>query len=187
MKVLVESIRSETPRPKSPHMNNEEPIELAHFRLPNHLLGEKAKIERDEFPAAPYPYSDPERRKRWSDSYKEVSISDDEDEVDRVEKHDSQDKIKKEEEELSKIASGIGKVFLQNLKEREKLQKWKQSHIDPRNASRCPSASKEPAYRSVEKIWIIRDRGKKKIRSNVVIAVEDRLWDDLPEPFPAIM
>ncbi|XP_065215240.1 actin-binding LIM protein 3-like isoform X3 [Planococcus citri] len=149
MKVLVESIRSETPRPKSPHMNNEEPIELAHFPAAKPPpRGEKAKIERDDFPAPPYPYSDPERRKRWSDSYKEVSISDDEDEVDRVErKEDGQHRIKKEEEELSKIASGIGKVFLQNLKEREKLQKWKQSHIDPRNASRCPSASKEPAYR----------------------------------------
>lgn len=55
--------------------------------------------------------------------------------------------LQKEEQELSKIASGIGKVFLQNVKEREKLQKWKQSHIDPRNASRCPSASKEPTYR----------------------------------------
>lgn len=53
----------------------------------------------------------------------------------------------KEEEELSKISSGIGKVFLQNVKEREKIKKWKQTHIDPRNASRCPSASKEPAYR----------------------------------------
>lgn len=31
MKVLVDSIRAETPRPKSPAMNNEEPIELSHY------------------------------------------------------------------------------------------------------------------------------------------------------------
>lgn len=71
MKVLVDSIRSETPRPKSPHMNNEEPIELAHFPAAKPPPpGEPLKIERDDFPAPPYPYTDPERRKRWSDSYK---------------------------------------------------------------------------------------------------------------------
>lgn len=60
MKVLIESIRSETPRPKSPHMNNEEPIELAHFPAAKPPPpGEKSKIERDDFPAPPYPYSDP--------------------------------------------------------------------------------------------------------------------------------
>lgn len=60
MKVMAESIRSETPRPKSPHMNNEEPIELA--RIPDAKKpapGEKSKIERDDFPAPPYPYTDP--------------------------------------------------------------------------------------------------------------------------------
>ena len=31
MKALVDQMERETPRPKSPHMNNEEPIELAHF------------------------------------------------------------------------------------------------------------------------------------------------------------
>lgn len=55
--------------------------------------------------------------------------------------------LQKEEEELSKLGSGIGKVFLQEVREREKHQKWKVSHIDPRNASRCPSAAREPAYR----------------------------------------
>jgi hypothetical protein len=53
----------------------------------------------------------------------------------------------KEEEELSKIATGIGKVFLQNVREREKLRQWKLAHLDPRNASRTPSAAHEPAYR----------------------------------------
>lgn len=55
--------------------------------------------------------------------------------------------MQKEEEELSKIATGIGKVFLQNVREREKLRQWKMSHLDPRNASRTPSAAKEPINR----------------------------------------
>jgi hypothetical protein len=60
MKVLVDSIRTETPRPRSPHMNNEEPIELAQFPAAKRPgPGEKPKIERDDFPAPPYPYTDP--------------------------------------------------------------------------------------------------------------------------------
>lgn len=85
MKVLVDSIRSETPRPKSPAMNNEEPIELSHYPAAKKPPpGEKPKIERDDFPAPPYPYTDPERRRRLSDSYKGVPVSDDEDEVDKA-------------------------------------------------------------------------------------------------------
>lgn len=45
-------------------------------------------------------------------------------------------RLKKEEAELSKIATGIGKVFLKEVKEREKLKQWKAAHLDPRNASR---------------------------------------------------
>jgi actin-binding LIM protein len=52
------------------------------------------------------------------------------------------DSYLKSEAELSKIATGIGKVFLHNLKEREKFRQWKTSHLDPRNASRTPSANK---------------------------------------------
>lgn len=147
MKVLVDSMHTDVLRPKSPHMNNEEPIELAHFpgaKPPP--PGEPLKIERDDFPAPPYPYTDPERRKRWSDSYK--GVPSDEDEVDEAtmrEFHD--DKLKKEENELSKIASGIGKVFLKNVQEREKFKQWKAANLDPRNASRTPSANKEPHYR----------------------------------------
>ncbi|CAH1103977.1 unnamed protein product [Psylliodes chrysocephalus] len=147
MKVLVDSMHTEGPRPKSPHMNNEEPIELAHFpgaKPP--IAGEPLKIERDDFPAPPYPYTDPERRKRWSDSYK--GVPSDEDEVDNAMERDVHDaKLKKEENELSKIASGIGKVFLKNVQEREKFKQWKASNLDPRNASRTPSANKEPNYR----------------------------------------
>ncbi|KAG4080226.1 hypothetical protein HA402_008297 [Bradysia odoriphaga] len=151
MKVLVDSIRTETPRPKSPAMNNEEPIELSHFPgAKKPLPGEKPKIERDDFPAPPYPYTDPERRRRYSDSYKGVPVSDDEDEVDEAKKNGEtkqEQLLRKEEEELSKINSSMGAVILKDLKEHAKNRKWKQHNIDPRNASRTPSASKEPVYR----------------------------------------
>jgi len=120
MQVLVDSIKTETPRPKSPHMNNEEPIELAHFPAAKRPPpGEQPKIERDDFPAPPYPYSDPERRRRWSDSYKGVPISDEENQeevlspvtIDQVDCKVIEDrKLRREEQELSKIATGIGKV-----------------------------------------------------------------------------
>lgn len=55
--------------------------------------------------------------------------------------------LKKERKELSKINSGMGAVILKDLKEQAKYRKWKASHIDPRNASRTPNASKEPLYR----------------------------------------
>lgn len=38
-------------------------------------------------------------------------------------------------------------VILKDLKEHVRYRKWKQLHIDPRNASRTPSASKELMYR----------------------------------------
>lgn len=55
--------------------------------------------------------------------------------------------MRKEEEELKKINSGMGAVILKDLKEHAKYKKWKQLHIDPRNASRTPSASKELVFR----------------------------------------
>lgn len=142
MQVLVETIQSTTPRSRSPHMNNEEPIALAHYPdamkpAPNNV----ARIERDDFPAPPFPYTDPERRRRWSGSSKDYEF--DEEEEDKEE--DPQ--LKKEEVELSKIATGIGKVFLKTVQEREKLRAWKRANLDPRNASRTPSANKEPPSR----------------------------------------
>lgn len=147
MKVLVDSIRTETPRPKSPGMNNEEPIELSHYpgaKKPK--PGEKPKIERDDFPAPPYPYTDPERRRRYSDSYKGVQTSDDEDQVDKAAEN-IEPQLKKGEEELKKINSGMSKVILKDIKERQKYKVWKQNNLDPRNASRTPSAKVEPVYK----------------------------------------
>ncbi|KAL1137647.1 hypothetical protein AAG570_009343, partial [Ranatra chinensis] len=142
---LVEALRE---RPKSPHMNNEEPIELAHFPDAHPPKpSEKPKIERDDFPAPPYPYTDPERRRRWSDSYKGVPISDDEDDVVDAEtnKKNIEEKLKKEEVELTKLGSGMGQFILKSVKERERILKQRQ--LDPRNASRSPSASSQPSLR----------------------------------------
>lgn len=144
---LVESLRES--RPKSPHMNNEEPIELAHYPdahppKPN----EKPKIERDDFPAPPYPYTDPERRRRWSDSYKGVPDSEEEDEIDNTttnKQPTTDNKLKKEEAELTKMSSGMGRVFLASVKERERIMRQRQ--LDPRNASRSPSATSQPSLR----------------------------------------
>ncbi|XP_062553548.1 actin-binding LIM protein 1 isoform X1 [Armigeres subalbatus] len=151
MKVLVDSIRSETPRPKSPGMNNEEPIELSHYPgAKKPPPGEKPKIERDDFPAPPYPYTDPERRRRYSDSYKNIESDD---EVDHSKSKEDKEivaemRLRKEEEELSKLkSSGMGKVILKDLQEHKKYEHWKRENLDPRNASRTPSASKEPTYR----------------------------------------
>ncbi|CRL05885.1 CLUMA_CG019116, isoform B [Clunio marinus] len=148
MKVLVDSIRTETPRPKSPGMNNEEPIEMSHYpggKKPK--PGEKSKIERDDFPAPPHPCTDPERRRRYSDSYKGVQTSDDEDQVDKAVEENIEPVLKKGEEELKKINSGMSKVILKDIKERQKYKIWKQNNLDPRNASRTPSANKEPVYK----------------------------------------
>ncbi|XP_037816191.1 actin-binding LIM protein 3 isoform X5 [Lucilia sericata] len=147
MKVLVDAISSETPRPKSPAMNNEEPIELSHYpgaKKPQ--PGEKPKIERDDFPAPPYPYTDPERRRRYSDSYKGVPVSDDEEETE-TKNGETDSRLQREAKELEKLNSGIGSAIAKDLKETAKYRKWKQQNLDPRNASRTPSASKEPVYK----------------------------------------
>ncbi|XP_071524946.1 actin-binding LIM protein 3-like isoform X10 [Panulirus ornatus] len=149
MKALVDQMQTDTPRPKSPHMNNEEPIVLSHYpggRKP--ASGDLSRIERDDFPAPPYPYTDPdvsERRRRWSGSNKAVSIDETDEGTELEDDSMTEDpKLKREEVELSKIATGIGKVFLQQVKEREKIRAWKATHLDPRNASRSPAADREP-------------------------------------------
>ena len=67
-----EIIPAESPRPRSPHMNNEEPIEMSHF--PDGRPGEKEgtvrPIERDDFPAPQFLYADEARRRRWSEPMK---------------------------------------------------------------------------------------------------------------------
>jgi actin-binding LIM protein len=72
-----------------------------------------------------------------------MDTNEEEAEEDEVDLLQGDPQLKKEEQELSKIATGIGKVFLKTVHEREKLRAWKRAHIDPRNASRTPSAKTE--------------------------------------------
>lgn len=77
-----------------------------------------------------------------------VPASDDEDEVDnKTYIKEAEQKLKKQQDELNKIDTGIAKVFLQDReKDRENLR-HKAANVDPRNASRTPSAAREPTYR----------------------------------------
>lgn len=56
-------------------------------------------------------------------------------------------RLQREAEQLEKLKSGIGSAIAKDLKEHAKYRKWKQNNLDPRNASRTPSASKEPLYK----------------------------------------
>ena len=137
---------------RSPHMNNEEPISLSTYPdakpAPDNEL---AKIDREDFPAPPYAFTDPERRKKYS---QQTRKDDEEEEVDKdvivdpgkaaaAARLDQQ--ARKEAEELKKISSGIANVFLHDIEERSKHRHDKgRRGIDPRNASRTASATREP-------------------------------------------
>ncbi|XP_054168729.1 actin-binding LIM protein 2-like [Oppia nitens] len=148
MQALIDNLQTGQPRPKSPAMNNEEPLELAHYPgaqkpKPNDI----PRIERDDFPAPPFPYTDPERVRRWSGNSKDADLNNIEADEDEVDQTNGDSHLKKEEHELSKIATGIGKVFLKTVQEREKIMAYKRSHIDPRKSSRTPSAKTELSAR----------------------------------------
>ena len=51
-------------------MNNEEPIEMSHYPDGKRDAEHVTPIERDDFPAPPFLYADPERRRRWSEPMK---------------------------------------------------------------------------------------------------------------------
>lgn len=149
MRALVETIAAESPRPRSPHMNNEEPIEMSHYPDGKKVEEEKkVPIERDDFPAPPFLYADEARRRRWSEPMKK---EDEVDEVDEVQTNGDLegDKLKKEEKELRKISNGssLGKVFLDTVKQREKINAERRAFIDPRSCARTASATREPHHR----------------------------------------
>ncbi len=52
MRLLVNELEASAPRPRSPHMNNEEPINLSHYPDGKKPEDESAPrpIERDDFP-----------------------------------------------------------------------------------------------------------------------------------------
>lgn len=176
---VLSSMRSgSSVRARSPSMMNEEAIHLAQYPSGQKPSPDAVpKIERDDFPAPPFPYPEKSHRRgqttaangvtSQSKSINKSSVETNGEPVAESRKGQQQQRssrprsreividdgddddsnedpqLKKEEEELSKIASGIGKIFLQTLKEREKLRAWKRSNLDPRNASRTPSATRE--------------------------------------------
>ncbi|VDO46878.1 unnamed protein product [Haemonchus placei] len=145
MQRLTEDLEKNVPRPKSPHMDNEEPIEMAHYPAGHAPDPDKLPaIERDDFPAPPYPYAVEELKRRLSTSSIENEISDDElSESERID----EDKLKKTVEQLEKFDdSSIAHVIKQNIEESHKKQRLP-LHWDPRNASRTPSAKKMPHLR----------------------------------------
>uniref|UniRef100_A0A1I7WXP7 HP domain-containing protein n=1 Tax=Heterorhabditis bacteriophora TaxID=37862 RepID=A0A1I7WXP7_HETBA len=142
---LAEDLERNIPRPKSPHMDNEEPIEMAHYPAGHAPDPHKLPaIERDDFPAPPYPYAVEELKRRLSTSSIENEISDDDlSESERID----EDKLKKTVEQLEKFDdSSIAHVIKQNIEESHKKQRLP-LHWDPRNASRTPSAKKMPHLR----------------------------------------
>ncbi|KRZ11998.1 Actin-binding LIM protein 1, partial [Trichinella zimbabwensis] len=140
MQKLAEALEDTSPRPHSPAMNNEEPIELSHYPgahvpAPN----EVAPIERDDFPAPPYPYAVDEFKRRLSSTE-----GLDEDET------DGQDmsKILKAEQQLNRFKdeSSMARAFVHEFENQLKKSKVP-LHIDPRSASRTPDAKKIPHLR----------------------------------------
>ncbi|CAD6188664.1 unnamed protein product [Caenorhabditis auriculariae] len=142
MQRLTEDLEKNIPRPKSPHMDNEEPIELAHYPAAKVPDPDKLPaIERDDFPAPPYPYAVEELKRRLSTSSIENEISDDDlSESERIDEV----KLKKTVETLEKFGdSSIAHVIKQNIEDSHKKQRLP-LHWDPRNASRTPSGKKMP-------------------------------------------
>ncbi|CAI2356407.1 unnamed protein product [Caenorhabditis sp. 36 PRJEB53466] len=142
MQRLTEDLEKNIPRPKSPHMDNEEPIELAHYPAAQVPDPDKLPaIEREDFPAPPYPYAVEELKRRLSTSSIENEISDDDySESDKVD----EDKLRKTVETLEKYNdSSIAHVIKQNIEDSHKKQRLP-LHWDPRNASRTPSGKKMP-------------------------------------------
>uniref|UniRef100_A0A5S6QN20 Actin-binding LIM protein 1 n=1 Tax=Trichuris muris TaxID=70415 RepID=A0A5S6QN20_TRIMR len=138
MQKLAEALEESSPRPRSPAMNNEEPIELSHYpggHAP--APGELAPIERDDFPAPPYPYAVEEFKRRLSSNER----------LDEEEAMDSQNesRILKAEHELNRIKdeSSLARVFVQELENDLKKSKVP-LHVDPRSSSRTPSANRMP-------------------------------------------
>ena len=112
----------------------------------------KKPIERDDFPAPPFPYA---RRRHWPEPWRSSESSDsDEEPVEVVESSESEHelndpKLDLTEAELKKISNGIASVFLADLAvERQKRKNALSTrHIDPRSAARTPAANKEPHFR----------------------------------------
>lgn len=164
---IAEDLERTRPRSRSPSLDNDEPIELAHYPDakvpgPDHVppidvcfiivVRQFALLfQREDFPAPPYPYAVEELKRRLSSS----SIENDEDEDEELYGHGrangkQEEIVQKHVHALGTIDkdSSIAHVIKQNLVEQtERKQKVgfdRRLHWDPRNASRTPSAKKMP-------------------------------------------
>ena len=54
---------------------------------------------------------------------------------------------RRNEETLTKLPSGIGRVFLDTIRQTESIRRCKVQQVDPRSAARTPAANKVPKYR----------------------------------------
>eukprot|EP00096_Caligus_rogercresseyi_P010454 TRINITY_DN3816_c0_g1_i1.p1 TRINITY_DN3816_c0_g1~~TRINITY_DN3816_c0_g1_i1.p1 ORF type:complete len:393 (+),score=137.18 TRINITY_DN3816_c0_g1_i1:58-1236(+) len=143
MRLLVDYMRSTTPRPKSPHMNNEEPIGLAHYpdgKVPPEDM--PLPIERDDFPAPPF-LGTGKRRHRSEPGL--TSSPPSPPPVESEEEDVPDPRLELSEKELKKISSGMGQIFLTEIAMEKERRKGKT--IDPRSAARSPAANKEPLFR----------------------------------------
>ena len=111
----------------------------------------KRPIERDDFPAPPFPYA---RRRHWSEPLRSSDSSEDEDgefveTVESSSEHEEEPDLKLEQTEntLKKISTGMASVFLQDLAVEKQRKKSAQKFVDPRSAARTPAANREPQFR----------------------------------------
>ena len=112
----------------------------------------KRPIERDDFPAPPFPYA---RRRHWSEPLRSSSSESENEEfvetVDSSSEHEEEPdpKLDQTEDCLKKISTGMASVFLQDLAtERQRRKSAKSTKfIDPRSAARTPAANREPYFR----------------------------------------
>lgn len=144
---LTEQMEADLPRPKSPHMDNEEPIEAsmypgAHAPDP----GQEVPIDREDFPAPPFPYAIEEIRKRLSETEPD---DDDEEDADFPDATAAKlEKKKKAAEELRKLEPDSSLIHqLAVAVEEEEKKRRVPLHLDPRSASRTPSAKKLPHFK----------------------------------------
>lgn len=103
-------------------------------------------IERDDFPAPPFPYAVDDLRRRLSTS--SVEEQDDEDEAADMSDGAHEERIKKAGSELKKFEqeSSIAATIARDLEEKAKKARLP-LHWDPRSASRTASAKKMPHLR----------------------------------------
>ncbi|CAH1783174.1 unnamed protein product, partial [Owenia fusiformis] len=151
---------SRTPRSKSPApLDNEEPIKLATFsggHIPS--PGEKAPVERDDWPAPPEPsVACPDLFRSNRPRHRRVDYDDEIDEKYRIPSEERKktrkearvredEKIDKEIQEISKLSkSGMGQAMLKSLQEKKK--RAVSPTLDPRNSSRDPDANKEVPFK----------------------------------------